>query len=154
MLFRSKVEEVWSRGKLPILVGGSGFYLLSLFYPPTEVDSDSSYNSSSWEELYKLDPERAGEIKKTDYYRISRAVSIARAGKKPSSLKPKFNPFCNARIVVLYRDRKELYERINERTLVMLQEGWIDEVKVLSEDWKRFLLDKKLIGYEIGRAHV
>lgn len=145
----SKVEEIWAKGKLPILVGGSGFYLLSLFYPPVESEAKGTLRSStSWDELNMLDPERARQIKKSDTYRIQRAIDIARSGKTPSELKPKFNPFCSAKIIVLHRGREELYSRINARTIEMLKEGWVKEVCGLSSEWKQFLLEKKLIGYD------
>jgi tRNA A37 N6-isopentenylltransferase MiaA len=46
------------------------------------------------------------------------------------------------------RDRKELYRRINERVLIMIQQGWIDEVRALmGTDWQDYLMRKKIIGY-------
>lgn len=142
-----KVQEIWDKGKLPILVGGSGFYLLSLFYPPIE-GSSADEESGSWQELYSLDPERALQIKENDTYRINRALSIIKSGKKASDLKPQFKPFCSAEIIILTRDREDLYSRINKRTIEMLEQGWIEEVEGLSEDWKSFLQFKKLIGYD------
>lgn len=144
-----KVQEIWDKGKMPILVGGSGFYLLSLFYPPIEDDIIcKEEESSSWQELYNLDPERALQIEKNDYYRINRALSIIKSGKKASDLKPKFKPFCSAKVIVLTRDREDLYSRINKRTIEMLEQGWIKEVESLPEEWKSFLTVKKLIGYD------
>ncbi len=144
-----KIKEIWARGKLPILFGGSGFYLLSLFFPPLEGSEINDVEAStSWQELQRLDPGRAAQIDKNDSYRIQRAISIAKSGKVPSQLKPKFDPFCSAKIIVLNRDRDNLYERINKRTLEMLAEGWVEEVGKLSGEWQQFLMDKKLIGYD------
>jgi tRNA dimethylallyltransferase len=144
-----KIKEIWAREKLPILVGGSGFYLLSLFFPPLKgSEINVAEVSTSWQELQELDPERAAQIDKNDPYRIQRAISIAKSGKIPSQLKPKFDPFCSAKIIVLNRDRDDLYDRINKRTIEMLEEGWVEEVDKLSKEWQQFLMEKKLIGYD------
>ena len=148
----NKVNEIWNKNKLPILVGGSGFYLLSLFFPPLNSNTQdinlNFNNKNAWQELYKIDPIRAEEIDKHDPYRIQRALAIAVNGILPSTLKPEFNPFCSANIIVLTRNRKDLYNMINSRTEQMLKQGWIKEVENATSEWKDFLKEKKLIGYD------
>lgn len=153
-LFQNKIHEIWQRGALPVAVGGSGFYIQSLFFPPKEfsnkLHSDRSSQSTEelWNELFHIDPERAWQINKNDRYRIERALDLwLVTGKQPSLLRPQFDPVCPALIVCLTRERAELCERINARTHVMLKSGWIDEVRRLSPEWQTFLLEKKLIGY-------
>jgi len=149
------MNEIWQRGKLPVLVGGSGFYLRSLLFPPSlKLSSTSFYHvndtkENSWDLLYRIDPVRAQEIERHDTYRITRALHIWRTtGQKPSHYKPSYQPFADYKILFLTRDRQELYSRINRRVELMLRMGWIDEVEaVLSTEWENFILRKKLIGY-------
>ena len=81
-LLYKTVEEVTQRGNLPILVGGSGFYLHSLLFPPQvaipDVDIAALYSAGTdlWSTLYAIDPKRALSIDKADEYRIKRALSI------------------------------------------------------------------------------
>ena len=145
-------NQLWDRNILPIVVGGSAFYLKSLLFPPV---SDNAHISSSfsevftWNDLYEIDPERANALHENDHYRINRAVQIWRTtGTKPSLYQPKFELPCNVIILFLTRERKELYARINERVDVMIKAGWLDEVKGLYHTpWEAFLYEKKLIGY-------
>ena len=144
-----KVEEIWQKQKLPILVGGSGFYLLSLFFPPLETKKISDLISGSWEDLNSLDPKRAAAIDPADSYRIDRALTLLKGGQKPSDKKPVYQSIGEAKIKIINRDRKDLYDRINQRTDSMIEDGWIKEVESLSEEWKGFLKKKKLIGYDL-----
>jgi tRNA dimethylallyltransferase len=156
----SALNECWSSGKLPIIVGGSGFYLKSLFYPPTSFNADEiddseiieNFKHLSTQELYlnleNIDPKRAQSIHPNDRYRIERALFLwEKTSLKPSELKPKFEPLGSCFFYFVKRDKKELVNRINERVGKMLVSGWIDEVKNLNDPWKKFLLKKKLIGY-------
>jgi tRNA dimethylallyltransferase len=151
------LEEIWGRGALPILVGGSGFYLRSIFFPPsdleeikTEIDDYSSVpHQKLWEMLDQIDPVRAAKLYPQDRYRVARALEIwQKTGKKPSEVAPLYKPLAPFTLLVLSRERQELYQRINERTKIMLDTGWIEEVKTLLDtEWEQFLLNKKIIGY-------
>ncbi|MCK5632779.1 tRNA (adenosine(37)-N6)-dimethylallyltransferase MiaA [bacterium] len=152
------VHDIWSRGKLPIIVGGSGFYLKSIFFPPCDglradfiYKKDASSNESLWEQLNIVDSKRARQIDKADEYRLKRALAIwQQTGKKPSEFAPKYEPPFDFLLINLDRDRKELYERIDRRTAIMLQEGWIEEAQfLLGTQWEPFLYEKKVIGYDI-----
>ena len=153
------VNDIFSRGKVPIIVGGSGFYLKSLFFlVSTETSSEKNTHGKdfSWEKLYEVDPERAKKIQKNDTYRINRALSIwYNTGKKPSEFVPIYDPPFNFLLCYLTRDRQQLYKRINTRTHQMVQEGWLQEVKDLHQtEWKEFLYRKKFIGYDVLLEHL
>lgn len=163
-----KIEEIFSAGNMPILVGGSGFYIKSLFFPPIDLLQESAEvienkdiqnwvenidETNLWPELNKIDPERASKILKGDFYRIKRALYLWKLhGIKPSELAPKFNFPYKFIFIFLNVDRKILYERIEVRTDKMLQLGWIEEVENLIKedvDWITFLKKKKLVGHDI-----
>jgi tRNA dimethylallyltransferase len=150
------IKEIWQRNKLPILVGGSGFYLRSLFFPPRVEDiseyipDDEKSSEKLWHELYTIDSDRAQQIDRNDAYRIKRALAIWYAtGAKPSEYAPRYEPIASCQIICLNRDRQELYARINERVRSMMSEGWLDEVRALMGTvWEFFILNKKIIGYD------
>ena len=150
-LITQKMSEIRNRGNVPVLVGGSGFYGKSLFFPPLQDSSDSNVSDkASWDKLYELDPERAKTLHKNDTYRIARACAIMQStGNLPSKLTPHYDPLPGDCLVIfLTRNRDELYSRINSRTYQMLTEGWIEEVmKLRGTEWESFLERKKLIGY-------
>ncbi len=156
------VQDVWIRGKLPIIVGGSGFYIKSIFFPPSKNSQENDCNvvdekfsdataSQLWEQLNEIDSKRADQVDKNDLYRIKRALIIwKKTGQKPSVFVPSYNPPFHFMVLNLDRDTGELYNRINTRTGQMLGEGWIQEVeKLLNTEWEPFLYKKKLIGYDI-----
>ena len=154
-----------------LITGGSGFYINSLLFDSDNLNKLSNlirykYDNKSilWDRLNKIDPDRAKEINKNDYYRLERSLDIWQNLKiKPSKFKPEFKPInldlnkkTNTRInlIILVRDRDDLYKRINSRVDEMLSSGWIEEVKNLKNlsnysSWKEFLLNKKPIGYDI-----
>lgn len=157
--YRNKVENVikgvWSRSKLPLLVGGSGFYLKSLFFPPLGnvlyKGVFDEQDDESWDKLYRIDAERAEKIHPRDRYRISRALRLWRiTGCKPSEYKPVYNPLVqHCSLLYLTRDRNDLYTRIDRRVDRMMQDGLIEEVYNLYQQdcWREFLERKKIIGY-------
>lgn len=153
------IRDVIARGKLPILVGGSGFYLQGLLTqsplssnPSFSCSDDATegfFGTSTWDELYTIDPVRALQIDRADNYRIERALHIWRTtGKRPSSLAPLYNPEMDYYIIFVNRDRQDLIQRINDRVKEMFDAGWLNESeKLLKTDWQPFLCKKNLIGY-------
>lgn len=144
------MQDIWRRGSIPVLVGGSGFYIKSLFFPPQGTAPEEDFEGGTWEQLKSLDPQRAASIHPHDHYRINRALYILQhSNKKASELKPLYNPPAGRYLFLFFnRDRPELYTRINERVIKMMQQGLIEEVKTLKEKgWGDFLERKKLIGY-------
>src|SRR6266436_1887511 len=139
------IDEIHSRGKLAIVVGGSGLYLKALTHglaPLPEADPKlrERLNAMSFDELrsrlIELDSEAAGEIDMKNRRRVVRAVEIClRTGKpvseavagvgdsgQPGSTIP-------ATGVFVYRDREELYARINQRVEAIFEHGVIEEVR-------------------------
>lgn len=154
-------EDIWARNNIPILVGGSGFYLQSLFFPPEGATSindaqekiaEAQFTSEAdrWRQLYEIDPQRALRIHPHDLYRINRALTIYfTTGKKASDQQPRYQPPASYCFVSLTRDRKQLYDSIDARARVMLQEGWIPETqRLIGTEWQEFLINKKIIGYD------
>lgn len=159
------IKEIWERGKIPILVGGTGLYLRAFEYGlfsievPKEIrgtlrkraDQDLS---SLYEELKRLDPEYAQKISPKDKVRIIRALEVIYASGKPISYFHKENPFFgkkryNLIKIGLILPRKELYEKINLRVIKMIEKGWIEEVKnLLEKGYSPELKPFKAIGYK------
>jgi len=162
--FREQVirlaQEIWSRGKVPIVVGGSAFYVKALWYRqgdiPDAQDIQAQLHESPkttlelWQELKTIDPSRAARLHEHDRYRIVRALAIHHVtGQLPSNFEPIFDPIANMVGIVCVRDRQELYGRIDERVLMMLKNGWIEEViELVQTPWADFLEHKKIIGYD------
>jgi tRNA dimethylallyltransferase len=159
--YREQVEkiitEIQARGKTPIVVGGSMFYLQSLLFyiesekPQKGIKTDFTLYSlpELWNQLLALDPERARAIHPNDRYRLERALQLwENSGELPSLQKPVFKPVCeNFFVMNVVREREDLYARINARTGVMIAHGWLQEVGALTPDWRQFLLTKGMIGY-------
>lgn len=158
--YRKKIlmllQDIWQRNKIPILVGGSGFYLKSLFFPPQKspaIKKSNAYmfipDNKLWDHLHMVDSARAESIEKNDIYRVKRALDIwYTTGKKPSEFVPEYEPLSPFLLLFLTRDREELYGRINQRVIQMFDQGWVNEVEeLLDTDWEPFLKNKKIIGY-------
>jgi tRNA dimethylallyltransferase len=147
-MLMAKLEEIWTRGNLPLVVGGSGFYIQSIFYVP-KIGDCTDVQNGTWDDLNAIDPKRAASIHPHDAYRISRALSIWYSfGIKPSECASEIAVPCHADIIWVTRERAQLYERINQRTQLMIEQGWIDECRsLLGTEWELFLRRKKLIGY-------
>jgi len=159
------IKEIWGRGKIPILVGGTGLYLRAFEYGlfPMEVPKEIRETlrkranqdlSSLYEELKRLDPEYAQKISPKDKVRITRALEVIYASSKPISYFHKENPFFgkkryNLIKIGLILPRKELYEKINLRVIKMIEKGWIEEVKkLLEKGYSPELKTFKAIGYK------
>ncbi|NDD55385.1 hypothetical protein EBZ39_16245, partial [bacterium] len=163
--FKKAVDEAIARaqtnGKVPIIVGGSAFYVKSLFFQPVDiVPVDPSAAAPSWEayptqqlfeQLQLLDPVRAAELYSTDRYRIERALTLWHiTGKLPSTLKPTFvQPYQKVLVVALLPPREQLEQRIAARLAHMLEvDGWIEEARhLLNTPWESFIVSKGLVGY-------
>ena len=152
------VTDITKKNKIPIVVGGSAFYLHALLYPPianiseqadTQNIQEHGAHNTLWQTLYDIDPKRAHGIEKTDIYRIKRALVIWYSTKTlPSSYKPVYKPEADYILLFVTRERQDLRNRINNRVLHMIQQGWIAEAqKCINTSWQPFLQKKKLIGY-------
>jgi tRNA dimethylallyltransferase len=150
----SIMQQAWCNRQLPIIVGGSMFYLRSILYPlapdfGSHNQHDQNNNKYTWEALCTIDPERAQLIHPHDTYRIQRALDQwYSTGVKPSLHKPLYNPPGKPFVLFCTRERTDLVARIQERTRQMLQSGFIQEGKGLDERWQKFVIVKGFIGYE------
>ncbi|MBV8660815.1 MAG: tRNA (adenosine(37)-N6)-dimethylallyltransferase MiaA [Candidatus Dependentiae bacterium] len=155
------IDQIWKRGNIPVVVGGSAFYIQSFFYKnhilqlPSEELLDSLEKESSdhlWQTLYSIDPQRAEKINRNDHYRLVRALAIwYTQGQKPSEFEQIFDPIAPFYFISLTRDRDQLYQMIDERVDIMMKLGWLDEVRSLlhDESWVDFMMKKKMIGYDL-----
>ncbi len=142
-------KDIYSRGRLPVIAGGTGFYIRSFLYgvPPTP-ESDSELRESLkeriakegnlvlYKELQALDPESAAKIHPNDAYRICRALEVYKlSGKKRSSyqISQHLREFYDFLFIVLEPSRELLYERIRQRVDLMFQMGLEEEVRSLIE---------------------
>lgn len=152
------VHEVWEKNQIPIIIGGTGFYLKSLFFSSNiqnieknDIKTDYSKFTSEqlWNKLQEIDPKRADDINKNDRYRLERALDIwVTTGKKPSEFKEIFKPIIeNCYIYYLSLPKLELKERVKLRTEHMFKEGWLKEAHDLTPEWKELVIKKNIIGY-------
>lgn len=145
-------ERIWEKGKIPLVVGGTGFYIQALLYDIdfTENDGDESYRrrleqkasdeegaSELYEMLTTVDPKAAREIHPRNLKRIIRALEFHhQTGKKISehneTQRQKSSPY-NYAYFVLTDERGRLYERIDRRVDLMMEQGLLDEVRYLKE---------------------
>ena len=148
-LAQAAMEDIHRRGKLPVVSGGTGFYLNNLVQGlPAAPPSDPAIRAALRqeledrgvaalrEELACRDPVSAGRIHYNDVYRLLRALEVFRLTGRPLSSCPQTGRAClRYRFLILGidRDRDEVYRRINERCAQMFQEGLVEEVKRLWE---------------------
>lgn len=142
------IEEIFKKGKIPIVVGGSGFYIRALtqgicLTPPKDRKLRENLEGLTqakgkdylYQRLMKIDPEAAERIHSHDLRRIIRALEVyEQTGLPLSQIQTQSqnseNRFKFIKIGLL-RPRKELYKQAEERIKKMFQQGWIDEVKTL-----------------------
>ena len=130
---RNCINKIIDKGKIPILVGGTGLYIKSVLYDykfDLENNKKETYEQYNNEELYKkllsVDPKT--EIHPNNRKRVERALDYYFANNKPISSKEKTNKILYDAITIgLTTDRNILYEKINERVDKMLESGLLDE---------------------------
>jgi tRNA dimethylallyltransferase len=171
MLFQQKakgyMEEIWAKGKTPILVGGTGFYINALLYDNdfTETENDTSYREECYklaqeqgpevlfERLKEVDPEYAEIMHANNVKRVTRALEYhyltgQKFSEHNAEQKEKETPY-DAAVIILNMDREKLYERIELRIDIMMQEGLLEEVKgLLDKGYTPDLVSMQGIGYK------
>ncbi|RDU38636.1 tRNA (adenosine(37)-N6)-dimethylallyltransferase MiaA [Neobacillus piezotolerans] len=164
-LVREKIDEITSKGKLPIVVGGTGLYIQSVLYDYqfSEAPADEEFraslekkaeeegNEAVHRELAELDPEAAEQLHPNNVRRVIRALEIVKSTGMPLAENQKStNPelLYNAAIVGLTMDRELLYERINRRVDKMVKEGLLNEVKKFYDQGLRECQSIQAIGYK------
>lgn len=160
------IQNIISRGKLPVISGGTGLYLNSILYDMdfSPVSGDTEYRSELEKEaqekgsifiherLKSLDPDAAAQIHPNNTKKIIRALERLRSGegriRRFADITEETKDY-EPLLIGLTRDRAELYERINMRVDVLIQQGLVDEVKSLMDiGLKKENISMKGIGYK------
>ena len=160
------IEQIYSRGKIPILVGGTGFYIQAVLKDvsfqqeeETEIRMELEKLAQDkgahylYEQLQKVDPESAKVIHENNVRRVIRALEyFEQTGCKISyhnqQEKEKESPY-NFAYFVLEQDRNFFFERIETRIDLMMEQGLLDEVKSLyKKGYGRDLVSMQGIGYK------
>lgn len=161
------LEEIYANGQIPIVTGGTGFYIQALVKDIdfTEADEDHSYreyletvakkNGNAWlhEQLAACDPKAAEEIHANNVKRVIRALEYFRQTGEPISAhnereKERCSPY-NYAYFVLNDERSRLYERIEARIDRMLEAGLEDEVRSLMDmGCTRDMVSMQGLGYK------
>lgn len=149
-LAQQKIGEIHSRGKLPILVGGTGLYISSLVdnIQFSESESDIAYREQMialaqkegaqalWEKLKQVDPAAAQKIHPNNVGRVARALEVYHTTGIPISAhqersRTKPSPYALCMMALSFRDRQKLYDRINLRVSLMVEQGLEQEARQL-----------------------
>lgn len=148
-LAKKYINEIFNKGKTPIIVGGTGLYINSLIYNINfsetisdwdlrnrlKKEADEKGNEYLHQKLKEIDPEAAQKIHTNDIKRIIRAIEVYTHTNKPIShhqaISRSVPPEFDFLIFGLKMDREKLYERINKRIDIMLERGLINEVNNL-----------------------
>lgn len=161
------MDEIYERGHIPILTGGTGFYIQSVIYDIdfSEETGDKEYRTYLqsladekggevlYEMLKEVDPEAAEEIHSNNIKRVIRALEYHHfTGEKISThnkeQRTKESPY-NFAYFVLNDIREKVYDRINQRVDIMVKNGLVDEVKSLMEEgYTRNLVSMQGLGYK------
>ncbi len=145
------IEEILSKGKVPIIAGGTGLYINSLIYNINFSESVSDWdfrealkkeaeekgNRYLHDKLKLVDPSAAEKIHENNVKRVIRALEVYEHTKKTISHQQELSrlepaPY-NYIIIGLRMDREKLYDRINRRVDIMMEKGLVQEVKKLAE---------------------
>ncbi|OGZ18063.1 MAG: tRNA (adenosine(37)-N6)-dimethylallyltransferase MiaA [Candidatus Nealsonbacteria bacterium RBG_13_37_56] len=157
------IEKIQKKNKLPILVGGTGFYIQAvidgIIIPPIKPDwklrkkLEKKTNQELFKMLKKLDPNRAETIEKDNPRRLIRALEIVIKSKKTIPELKKQPIKADVLMLGIKKDQKDLKELIRKRLLKRLKQGMMAEVKKLHRSgisWKRleeFGLEYKYIAF-------
>ena len=164
---KAAMEQFWDKGKLPLVVGGTGFYIQALLYDVdfSEEDADlklrqkyaqlaqSEGAEALHAQLAQVDPQAAGQIHANNIKRVIRALEFYEKTGTPISAhnaaeRAKQSPYGFAYFVLTDR-REHLYERIDARVDAMMEQGLLDEVKKLRDmGYTRDLVSMQGLGYK------
>lgn len=160
------IEEILTKGKVPIVVGGTGLYVNSLIYGIefNSIEIDEEYRKeldkraekegldSLYNEAKKIDPEAIKNISKNDKKRIIRILEIYKQTGKTKTEQEiesrKNGVKYDYKVFAINMDRKVLYERINKRVDIMIEQGLIQEVENLVKKYKEFPTAMQGLGYK------
>lgn len=166
-LAKQAAAKIYSRGHIPIVVGGTGFYIQALVYDIdfTENDEDTAFRrtleeqakregaEALYERLRAVDPESCESIHAHNIKRVIRAIEFyEKTGKKISEhnreQRQNDSPY-NFAYFVLNDDRERIYERINGRVDLMMAQGLVEEVRALRESGcRKDMVSMQGLGYK------
>jgi tRNA dimethylallyltransferase len=177
-LARKTIEDIHSRGRLPIICGGTGLYISSLLdgvvfdeegadlklRAELEQFAEQNGRHALWERLSALDPEAAALIHENNLIRVVRALEVCIRTGRPFTEQKRLNlrgnaPY-NACVLRLdFEDRAKLYERINLRVDEMLREGMVEEARRVFDSHapataRQAIGYKELLPYLEGEAEL
>ena len=163
---KKAIKEILQKGKVPIIVGGTGLYVDSLIYeieyPNIEFDEkyrqelEEIAEQDGLEKLYQqakeIDPDATEKISENDKKRILRILEIYHATGKNKTEQEKESRKKEVeydyKVFALNWDREKLYKRINKRVDIMIEQGLIDEVRQIYQKYEKFPTAMQGLGYK------
>ena len=166
-LAKEAMEGIYARGRIPVVVGGTGFYIQALLYDIdfSEENEDMSIRNALealaetrgaeylHEELARVDPESAEQIHANNVKRVIRALEYYRMHGEKISMhneneRQKTSPY-DFFYFVLTHDRQVLYDRIEKRIDLMLRQGLVEEVGgLMAKGYDKNLVSMQGLGYK------
>lgn len=171
MIFQKKAKqymnEIWGKNKIPILTGGTGFYINAIVYDALfeETEQNDCFRNEMYsfaeqygaealyEKLKQIDPQYAKTLHFNNVKRVVRALEYHHfTGKLFSEYnaeqKQKSSPYHTA-MIVLSMQRQKLYDRIEKRIDIMIQKGLLEEIEMLlKKGYQKDLVSMQAIGYK------
>lgn len=166
------IEEILKKGKTPIIVGGTGLYIDALIYNINypEIEFDETYRkqlekrvekeglSLLYEEATKIDEEAMKRISPNDQKRILRVLEVYhQTGKTKTQQelmsRQKEVPY-DYQVYALTMPREQLYDRINKRVDIMIEQGLIEEVRKILEIYQEYPTAMQALGYKEIKEYI
>ncbi len=166
------IEEILKKGKTPIIVGGTGLYIDALIYniDYPEIEFDETYRkqlekrvekeglSLLYEEATKIDEEAMKRISPNDQKRILRVLEVYhQTGKTKTQQelmsRQKEVPY-DYHVYALTMPREQLYDRINKRVDIMIEQGLVEEVRKILETYQEYPTAMQALGYKEIKEYI
>ena len=161
------IQEITARGKLPLVVGGTGLYITSLLngmaFAPEKTDpairarlqerAEAEGGAALYAELQSLDPDYAAQVHPNNLPRVIRALELyAATGRRMSeervNARPVEPPYRSLCLCLTCRDRAVLYDRIERRVNLMVENGVLAEAKQVYDHRDTYRTAAQAIGYK------
>lgn len=161
------IQEITARGKLPLVVGGTGLYITSLLngtaFAPEKTDpairarlqerAEAEGNAALYAELQSIDPDYAAQVHPNNLPRVIRALELyAATGRRMSeervNARPAEPPYRSLCLCLTCRDRAVLYDRIERRVNLMVENGVLAEAKQVYDHRDTYRTAAQAIGYK------
>lgn len=160
------IHEIVAKGKTPIVVGGTGLYVDTLIYhiQYPEIETDLAYRKQleemiqeqglevAYQKAKEIDPQAIEKISSNDQKRIMRILEIYHQTQKTKTQleieSRREEPPYEYLVYAIDMDREKLYDRINQRVDIMIEQGLIEEVQALLEKYENFPTAMQGLGYK------